>query len=145
MKFAITGLARSRTKWASVFLSTPDCPVIHDATFEQMQTACAVSTPLFLDYWEQFPDVKVALIKRDLNDAMKSMQPFGYHAEVMARWEINKKRMLRGREVEVFDYYNLDAKALWSFCHGTTITDDYVNVFEDMNIQQQAMDRRRAA
>jgi hypothetical protein len=146
MKFAITGLFRSRTKWASAFLSTPDCPVLHDATIDQYATACAISTPLVLKSWQYVPkDTKIVLIDRPLEDVVASMSKYEvpeYNIRYLAKY---KAQLIANREVLVMDFNNLDAKALWLYCHGTEISDEYVKVYEDMNITQQAMNKRLRA
>lgn len=145
MKFVVTGLPRSRTKWASVFLSTPDCPVIHDATFQQMETACAVSTPVFLQRWQDYPDVKVALIYRPLSQVLQSMAAFGNHAAWVMNAYDSLVALRRQPNVKTFHFHELDARALWEYCHETEVSDEYIQVFEDMNIQQAAMEHRRIA
>ena len=146
MKFAITGLPRSRTKWASVFLSTPDTPVIHDPDFQAMEAAKAISTPLFLQVWEKHPDLKVVLIERPFADVVDSMYKFGNHLKWLNEAYNAKEQMkVKHKNLLILDFYELDAKALWEFCHGTEVTDEYVKVYEDMNIQQQSMDLRRVA
>lgn len=145
MRFVVTGLPRSRTKWASVFLSTPDCPVIHDATPAQIHTAEAISTPLFLQHWREWPVTKVALIERPFSEVRASMTVYGNHNKWVTKAYEEIQKMKQERDVEVFDFHDLDAKRLWKFCHETEVDDAYVNVFEDMNIQQASMDKLRVA
>ena len=140
MKFAVTGLPRSRTKWSSVFLSTPDLPVIHDASFDEMETAQAISTPLFLQVWEKYPDLPVVLIERSFADVAKAMARFGDHTLWLAHADVALEKMkLQHKNLLVLDFDNLDARAMWEFCHGTEVSDEYIKVFEDMNIQQRSM------
>ena len=146
MKFAITGHFRSRTKWASVFLSTPECPVLHDAGIEQFAAAKAISTPLALKAWRYIPEeAKIVLIDKPIEQVVASMSKYMVPERNIRDFEKYKAEIIANREVLVLDFNKLDPKVLWSYCHDTEISDEYVKVFEDMNITQQAMNKRLRA
>jgi len=140
--FVVTGNFRSRTKWASVFLSTPECPVMHDSE----DVTGVVSTPLVLKRWRDIPDeTKIALIYRPSEDVINAMQPYGISEATIRAVESWMGEMMNHREVEVFDFYTLDPRRLWEYCHGTPVSDEYISVFEDMNITQHSMKKLRRA
>ena len=143
MKFAVAGLPRSRTKWASVFLSTPDCPVLHDTHPDTFKDACAVSSPLVISHYDRIPEgTKIAYIDRPFSEVFESSEVFGM-GDAAAELELYKHELFKDRKVKVFDFHNLDAAALWKFCHGTEISKEYIKVFDDMNIVQKQMDTFR--
>ena len=144
MRFAITGFPRSRTKWASVFLSTPDCPVIHDAHPDSFYDIEAVSTPLVITHWKHLPkDTPIAFIKRDVNDVRASWAKFLFDDSLVSQCEEALEGFLSNNNVKIFDYYQLDAKELWEYCHNTAVSNEYIKVFTDMNIVQQQMENIR--
>ena len=144
MKFVVTGLPRSRTKWASAFLSTPECPVLHDLG---MRGDFAISDPLILLTWKDIPeDVPIAYIDRPLPEVHESLKDFNVPLTDLLDLAVHAKEMITTREVLVLDFHNLDARKLWQHCHGTEISDEYLMVYMDMNIRQQKVeDIRRVA
>ena len=138
MRFAITGLPRSRTKWASVFLSTPDCVVTHDSMDGE-----AISTTMVLDHWEKL-DCKIVVIRRNLTDVINSLAGYKFSHVQLLEWDRKMHELIKSGRAMVIEYDDFDAKKLWRYCHESDISNEYVEVFEDMNITQHSMIQRPA-
>ena len=138
MRFAITGLPRSRTKWASVFLSTPDCVVTHDSMDGE-----AISTTMVLDHWEKL-DCKIVVIRRNLTDVINSLAGYKVsHAQLLDA-DRKMRELIKSGRAMVIEYDDFDARKLWRYCYESDISNEYVEVFEDMNITQHSMIQRAA-
>ena len=147
MKYAVTGMPRSRTKWASTFLSIPDCPCLHDVPPPQVMSVdanCGISDPSVLYNWRYIPEnIPLVYIQRSLSEVEKSLRSHDIPPFLIHELYERALDMVRERQVLVLDFDNLDAHRLWQYCHGTEISDEYVKVYTDMNITQQAVEELR--
>jgi len=140
MKFVVTGLPRSRTKWASVFLSTPNCPCEHDTN----KGDYGISDASILLIWETLPDdIPITYIHRPLKEVIVALKDFFITESFIIDLQRRAVKMITTRKVLILDYHNFDAKALWKHCHDTAISNEYIKVYTDMNIQQQKMETLR--
>jgi len=158
--FVIFGLPRSRTKWLSSFLSHENHVCHHDLTAEvsslselrdklsvpgngTSETSLAHGWPMLLSW---FPNMKIVVIRRDVNDVMTSLEKCGLKIPLEEIQYRNDRldeisALPRVMTVDFNDIDKMSRKILFH-CHGYHVDDLWVKS-HDANIQIDIPERLR--
>ncbi len=138
MKFCITGLPRSRTKWFSEYFTACGYPCAHEGI-----NGCAS-----LDEYDNkmknydgnsdsglafYPfDGKTVIIDRDYDQVLRSLYPyFGDVNLILLKQKINELKGLRIK----FEDINNRLKEIHEYCVGSTYNKEIAYRYKKMNIQ----------
>lgn len=159
-EFIVTGLARSMTAWASLFLSCngidcihePEC--IEDSIQNTGKIAYSSSGFIASGYIHKYKNTRIAVIERDPDEAFDSFKNlFGSDIEQHRVNFISMLGKLRMEEIEQelncmkFSFAKLasgniqEVKNLFYFCHGTDFEFNELRArnFLSMNIQAKSI------
>lgn len=157
-EFIVTGLPRSMTAWASVFLTGNGVICIHDPEAKKInipdqRVAYSSSGAVLLADDAFVANNKIAIIRRDLNDVIQSftgLMPKAYYNSAESILTICDARiddLMKNDNVTEFSYEKLsnmsveEAKRLYLFCHGEDayFNEERARNLLSFNIQSKAM------
>lgn len=152
MNYFITGLPRSRTAWfAALFSASKDCFCFHDGlngcrTVEELKIRLesrperhvgdSDSGLMILDLERLFPDAKVVLIKRDVEECRESLVEF-IGEEYGSTIDYAAMMMENVKDALVVEFDDIDSRIdeIFTYCTGEKLDPDVKGLFLNLHIQ----------